>query len=71
MTKRQTKRISVDDLLSKDDFARLLGISVRELRRLTRAGKLPPHYPITRERLYWCKRDVQRFLESKRRDNDG
>jgi excisionase family DNA binding protein len=55
-------------LIGPAEFAQLLGVDVRTLRRLTLAGDLPPGIRVGPKLLRWRRDVVDRWLESGGRD---
>lgn len=52
----------IDALITQEQFASILAIDARTLRRLRSAGTLPPSIPLT-ARPRWRRSDVERFLK--------
>ena len=64
MTKREVIQ-TAPLMVERDSAAAALGISVRTLEGLVRAGDLPPPRKISGGRVGWLWRELQEFAESR------
>ncbi len=55
-------REGLDALITQEQFAAILAVDVRTLRRMAAAGTLPPSISLT-SRPRWRRSDVERFLK--------
>lgn len=55
-------REGLDALITQEEFAAILGVNARTLRRMAAAGTLPPSISLT-SRPRWRRSDVERFLK--------
>jgi len=58
------KPLPADALLTTDEVARLLRVSLRTLEKLIKRGEAPPHFRIGRQRR-WGSRQVADWLASR------
>lgn len=53
----------MERILTPKGTATHLGISVRTLRRLRKAGAFPPHIQLSARRIGWRAEDIELFLD--------
>ena len=59
-----SKFAEIDRVVSRDETAQLLRVSIRTLRRMELAGNAPPRVTLTSRLFGYRASDIQKFLES-------
>ncbi len=56
-----------DELMTTEQVARALGVSVKTLRRMVRDGRFPDAFPVSEGVLRWLAKDVEAYLHLRSR----